>query len=144
MSTFKDKRPWARMFENRLPEYLDLVVAEPEDQQEDAEFVLEMVKHSNAQLKPQGLQCFFMGPTATNQGYRLGFADSERRRYYVGFTFDEAIVLGENNPGRAFQELLTLVCERALLQRTLQFEQQQRSAALTLSLDDVVKENVPS
>lgn len=132
------------MFENQLPEYLDLVVAEPEHQSEDAEFVLEMVKHTNAQLKPQGLQCFFMGPNATNHGYRLGFMDSERRRYYVGFTYSEAIVLGENNPGRAFQELLTLVCERALLSRALEFEKHRSSAALSLTLDDVVKENVPS
>jgi hypothetical protein len=144
MSSFKDKRPWGRMFENQLPEYLDLVVAEPEDQHEDAEFVLEMVKHSNAQLKPQGLQCFFMGPTVSNQGYRMGFCDAERHRYYIGFTYDEAITLGENYAGRAFQELLTLVCERALLARHLEFEKKRASASLSLSLEQVVQENVPS
>lgn len=137
-------RDWHRHFDNKLPEYLDLVVAEDPNNLEEAEFVRGMVRGLNENLKGAGLGCFFMGPNVTNHGYRIGLMDAEKRRYYTGFTFDEAIFIAEKSTGTAFQDLLELTCERALLARELEFQKRQASDTLSLSLDDTVKENVPS
>jgi hypothetical protein len=140
--SFRDRRPWGRMFENQLPEFLELVVPADISDREEAEFTMAMVKGLNEELKGQGLGCFFFGPNIMNTGYRVGFLDAERRRYYTGFKFDEAISLAENYPGRGFQELLKLMCERALLERELQFQKNKADAVLTLN--EVVAENVPN
>lgn len=142
--TFRDRRPWARMFENQLPEYIELVVPEDLSDREEAEFTVAMVRQLNEQLKGQGLGVFFFGPNIMNTGYRVGFLDAAKRRYYAGFTHDEAIALAENYPGNGFQELLKLMCERALLERALQFAKQRANDALSLTLDEVVQESTPS
>lgn len=130
------------IFDNQLPDHLDLLVpGDPRDQTE-GEFIRAMVKEANERLKPAGLGCFFMGPNITNHGYRLGFMDAERRRYYCGFTYDEAIDLAEKSAGSPFGELLTLVCERALVARQVEFEKSRASATLTLG--EIVQEHVPS
>jgi hypothetical protein len=131
-----------QMFESKLPEYLDLVVAEDPRNQEEGEFIHAFVKGLNENLKGAGLGCFFMGPNVTNQGYRIGLADAERRRYYTGFTFDEAIFMAEKSAGSPFQELLTLICERALVTREVEFEKRRANDVLTLG--EIVQEHVPS
>jgi len=131
-----------QMFESKLPEYLDLVVAEDPRNQEEGEFIHAFVKGLNENLNGAGLGCFFMGPNVTNQGYRIGLMDAEKRRYYTGFTFDEAIFMAEKSAGTPFQDLLTLICERALVTRQVEFEKQRANAVLTLG--EVVQEHVPS
>lgn len=140
--SFRDKRPWAQMFENRLPEYLELVVPDDITDREELEFTMAMVKGLNEELRGAGLQCFFFGPNVMNIGFRAGFMDAEKRRYYCGFTYDEAIHLAETYPQQGFQETLKLVCERALLERELEFQKNRANATLTLS--EVVAENVPN
>jgi hypothetical protein len=130
------------IFDNQLPDHLDLLVPEDPRDQSEGEFIRAMVKEVNERLKPAGLGCFFMGPNITNHGYRLGFLDAERRRYYCGFTYDEAIELGEKSPGEPFQVLLTLVCERALVARQVEFEKHRANSALTLG--EIVQEHAPS
>ena len=131
-----------QLFESKLPEYLDLVVAEDPRSQEEGEFIYAFVRGLNENLKGAGLGCFFMGPNVTNQGYRIGLMDAEKRRYYTGFTFDEAIFTAEKSTGSPFQELLTLICERALVVREVEFQKQRADATLTLG--EIVQEHVPS
>jgi hypothetical protein len=109
---------------SRMPEYLDLLVAEGPRSQEEAEFCNGMKAECDTRLRGQGLTMFFIGPNFSNEGYRCGFQDREGRRYFCGFTYDEGIFLGQQYPDSYAQELVSMVCERALLAREVHFEKE--------------------
>lgn len=133
------------VIERAVPgDYIDFVVPEDGDRsQEEQEFLTTLKREVDERLQGAGLRLAIATSNVTNQGYRFLLLDREKRRFYCGFTYDEAIELleqgGSEEGGR---KLIELVCERALAARAAEFAK--NALAPNVSLDDVVKEHVPA
>lgn len=124
-------------------DYIDFVVPEEDRSQEEQEFLTALKREVDEKLQGAGLRLVAATSNVTNQGYRFLLLDREKRRFYCGFTYDEAIeLLEEGGTEQGGRKLIELVCERALAARATEFAK--NALVQNVSLDDVVKEHVPA
>lgn len=98
--------------EGRVPEFIDLLVAEGPRDQSEAEFV-GMLRHGlNEAFGSQGLHCAAISETIGNNGYRILLRDREKRDVWGHLSFQDVIDLGEQHGAKAiFDRALGLVVE---------------------------------
>ena len=133
------------VIERAVPgDYIDFVVPEEgERAQEEQEFLTTLKREVDERLQGAGLRLVAATSNVTNQGYRFMLLDREKRRFFCGFTYDEAIeLLEQEGTEQGGRKLIELVCERALEARAAEFAK--NALAPNVSLDDVVKEHVPA
>jgi hypothetical protein len=82
------------LFNDKLPEYMDLLVPEEPRTQVEAEFIGALRHLLNEHLGERGW-VDYAGPSAGNVGYRFHVVTSRRESLWVGLSFDEMIAMGE-------------------------------------------------
>jgi hypothetical protein len=83
------------LFNDRLPEYVDLLVAEDPRSQGEAEFVGSLRHALNDALRAESAWVKQVSANFANTGYRILIVDRDSRPRFIGFSYDEAIALGE-------------------------------------------------
>jgi hypothetical protein len=98
---------------NRLPQYLDFLVSDGPRSQGEAEFTGALRHALNEHLGPRGW-VRQIADNITNSGYRILVEDREKREIAFGFSFDEAINLGEGPGGEKgmFDRVVALCIQR--------------------------------
>lgn len=113
--TVRKRIPTDSLFSEKLPTYADFLVPEEPRSREETQLLNGIIREVSDRLKGRGIRCQAVTPTVTNQGYRLLLLDRESRPFYVGFTYDEGIALGEQHGEQGmFQRIVELCCDRAL------------------------------
>lgn len=83
------------LFNHQLPEYVDILVAEEPRTQQEAEFVGAIRHALNDAMRSEGAWVKQVSATFANTGYRILIVDRDNKPRFIGFSYDEAIALGE-------------------------------------------------
>jgi hypothetical protein len=83
--------------DGKIPEYLDLLVAEGARDQTEAEFVGALRHGLNEVFGGDGMHCAAIGETIGNTGYRVLMKDRESRDVWAYLSFQDVIDLGEQH-----------------------------------------------